>query len=82
MELLIDLFYSVLFIAGGISIIKYRRNVKSWTGNWLWAEKILGSGGTYVLMILIGLFLIFFGVIYPFGGMEFLLGNDQIDYGV
>lgn len=82
MDLVIDVFYSFLFITGWMAMIKYRRNVKSWTGNWMWAEKVIGSWWTYVVMILIGLFMIFFGVIYPFWGMELLIGSQSIDVGV
>jgi len=42
LDFIVDIFYSIMFILGGIGLIKYRRNVKSWTGNWLWAEKYIG----------------------------------------
>jgi hypothetical protein len=41
MELLTDLFYSLLFIGSGVLILKYRRTVKSWTGSFVWAEQYL-----------------------------------------
>jgi hypothetical protein len=53
-------------------MIRYRRTVKSWTGNFVWAEKYLGSGGTYLVIILFGMFLMFLGVLYPFGGLDLL----------
>lgn len=81
MELLVDLFYAVLLIVWGVSLIKYRRNVKSWTGNWLWAEKIIWSWGTYVVMILIWLFMIFLWVLYPFWGMDLIVWPSTIDVG-
>ncbi len=79
MIIIIKIFYGILLIIWGYSIIKYRRNVKSWTGNWLWAEKYIGNGGTYVVLILIGLALMFFGILYPFGGIELITGWNTLD---
>nr|MDD3719849.1 hypothetical protein [Candidatus Gracilibacteria bacterium] len=75
MEIIVKIFYSVLLIGFGYLLIRYRRNVHSWTGNWVWAEKYLGSGGTYVALTFFGLFLIFLGAIYPFGGLALLSGK-------
>ncbi|MDD5769711.1 MAG: hypothetical protein PHE25_01985 [Candidatus Gracilibacteria bacterium] len=74
MHFFISLFYSALLIGIGYLILRYRRTVKSWTGNFVWAEKYLGHGGTYFILILIGCFLIFWGVLYPFGGLELIFG--------
>jgi len=41
LDFIIDIFYAIVFVCGWITIIKYRRNVKSWTGNWMWAEKYI-----------------------------------------
>ncbi|NDK07916.1 hypothetical protein EOM39_01565 [Candidatus Gracilibacteria bacterium] len=72
MVFIIKIFYSILFLALGGALIKFRKNVHDRTGHWYWAEKYLGSGGTYLVLILFGLFLIFLGAIYPFGGLELL----------
>lgn len=65
--MIIDIFYAILLIVMGFCLIRYRRNVKSWTGNFAWAEHYIGSGGTYLIMVLFGMFLMFLGVLYPFG---------------
>jgi len=39
--MIIKIVYGLFFIACGWSLIRYRRNVKSWTGNFVWAEKYL-----------------------------------------
>ncbi|MDP2091270.1 MAG: hypothetical protein Q8K30_06770 [Candidatus Gracilibacteria bacterium] len=65
--MIVKLIYSIFFITSGYYIIKYRKVVKSWTGNFYWAEHYLGNGGTYFVLLLIGLGLIFLGVTYPFG---------------
>lgn len=71
----IKLIYALLFIWAGLSILKYRRVVKSWTGNFYWAEKYLGSWWTYIVITLIWMGLIFIGTLYPFGWINFFLNN-------
>lgn len=73
MNILIDLFYSVILILSWILLIKYRRNVKSWTWNFYWAEKYIGSWWTYIILILSWLFFILWWVVYPFWWLEMLL---------
>lgn len=73
--IIIKLFYSVLLILGWMWIIKYRRTLKWWTGNFYWAEHYIGSGWTYFALIIFGLLMIFYWVIYPMWGIEYLLSN-------
>ncbi|MDD4530153.1 MAG: hypothetical protein PHO80_01205 [Candidatus Gracilibacteria bacterium] len=69
----------LLLFVGGV-ILKYRKQVKDWTGSFMWAERYLGMGGTNVIIILLGLALIFLGSITPFGGLDAILyGNIQIE---
>ncbi|MDD2907308.1 MAG: hypothetical protein PHH98_01575 [Candidatus Gracilibacteria bacterium] len=75
MDIIVKLFYSIFFIAIGAGIIKYRKQVHGWTGNFVWAEQYLGRGGTYIALLFIGLACIFYGVIYPFGGTELLFSK-------
>ena len=79
MSVIINLIYAILLISWGVGLIKYRRNIKWWTGNFLWAEKYIWNGGTYFVFILAGLFMIFLWVIYPFWGLELLFGPVQKD---
>ncbi|MDD5213692.1 MAG: hypothetical protein PHG82_04680 [Candidatus Gracilibacteria bacterium] len=72
---IVKLIYAILLITGGYSIVRYRRNVHEWTGNFVWAEQYLGSGGTYIVITFAGLALIFFGTLYPFGGIAIIIGN-------
>ncbi|MBW7955023.1 hypothetical protein H3C61_04395 [Candidatus Gracilibacteria bacterium] len=76
MEFIVNLFYATLLFGTGFLIIKYRRNVKSWTGNFVWAEQYLGNGGTYLFLILFGCFLMMWGILYPFGGLELIFGTS------
>lgn len=79
LEFLVDIFYAIMFISWWIAIIKYRRNVKSWTWNWLWAEKYIWNGGTYVVLIISWLAMIFLWVLYPFGGVELITGWGTVN---
>jgi hypothetical protein len=45
--------------------------VHGWTGNWLWAEKYLGRGGTYTALVLFGLGFILVAIMHLFGQFEF-----------
>jgi len=67
---IVKLFYWILMIAIGAWIIKYRKPLKSWTGNWVWAERYIGRWGTYFIMLLFGLLLMFLWVLYPFGLLD------------
>lgn len=69
--MIIKIIYWLLMISSGIAILKYRRIVKSWTWNFVWAEQYLWRWGTYLVLILIWLWLIFLWAIYPFGWFEF-----------
>ncbi len=64
--MIIKIIYSLLLITAWGAIIKYRRIVKSWTGNFVWAERYLWRGSTYFVIILIWAGCIIFWVRYPF----------------
>jgi hypothetical protein len=72
---IVKFFYSILFILGWMWIIKYRKTVKSWTWNFYWAEHYIWSGWTYFIIMVCGLLMIFYWVIYPMWWLEFILGN-------
>ncbi len=77
--MIIKLIYAILLITWGVYIIKYRRIVKSWTGNFVWAEHYLWRWSTYFVIILIWLFMIFLWALYPFWGLELLTSDQAID---
>ena len=70
---IVKLFYGILLVLSWLWLIKYRKTVKSWTGNFLWAERHIWAWWTYIVIILTWAGLIFFGVIYPFWWVEMLL---------
>lgn len=77
MEVIVDLFFAVILFWLGFSLIKYRKNVKSWTWNFLWAERYLWHWGTYLVLILVWCFFMVWGILYPFWGLEFMFWVDQ-----
>lgn len=76
----LDIFYSLFFISLWLWLIKYRRVVKSWTGEFMWAERYLWRWSTYFVMVVFWLFLIFYWVIYPFWWMELLTWGTDTKY--
>jgi len=58
-----------------ILLIIYRVPVKHFIGNINWAEKHLGSGGTYTLLALIGFFGFFLSLMIMTGTLDLLLGG-------
>lgn len=72
MEFLIKIFYAILLFWIWFSIIKYRKIVKSWSGNFVWAEQTLWRGSTYLIIIILWLFLMLLWVLWPFWWLEVL----------
>ena len=72
MSIILDIIYAILLITSGMWLIKYRRNVKWWTGNFVWAERYIWNWGTYFVMIIVWLFMIFLWILYPFGWLDLL----------
>lgn len=70
--MIIDIIYAILLIAWGIALLKYRKTVKWWSWNFYWAERYIWNWWTYFVLILIGLFMIFLWVLYPFGWLEII----------
>ena len=62
----VKLFYGLLMIWMWVGIIKYRKQLKWWTGNWVWAEKYVWRWWTYFIMLLLWMLLIFLWATYPF----------------
>ena len=75
--IIVKIFYGLLLIWAWIWILKYRRTIKWWTGNFLWAEQYIWNGWTYFVIMIIWLFCLFLGILYPFWGLELLFGSPQ-----
>ena len=64
------IFAAVIGIPVGFLIMIYRYHLKQFTGNIQWAEQYLGSGGTYNLFILVGLFISIVSLMYALGTIQ------------
>lgn len=73
---LVKIFYAILLIVIWASLIKYRRIVKSWTWNFVWAERYLWSWWTYFVLVLVWLLMIFLWVLYPFGWLGLIFSKQ------
>ena len=71
--MILEIFYWLLLIGWGALLLKYRKNVKWWTWNFVWAEHYLWNGGTYIILILIWLFMMFWWVLMPFWWLDVLV---------
>ena len=60
----------VLTFAGGLAIIRYAEPIVRTFGYMDWAEKHLGSGGTYSAWKLIGILVMVFGFLYAIGQFD------------
>jgi len=72
----VSIFYAIIFVIAWILVVKYRRTVKSWTGNFMWAERYLWTGSTYLVIILAWLFLVFLGLSFPFWWLDFFFWHQ------
>lgn len=57
-------------IAAGLLIIKFREKLQTWTGNISFAEKYLGPGGTFTLLLLIGAVTVILSILYMTGILQ------------
>jgi len=71
------LLYIAYFFFFALPAMMEKRLVKTWTGNFYWAEKYIGRGGTYLVIIFAGIFCIGLWVIYPFGWLDLLFGTNN-----
>lgn len=56
------MFKGLLAIVAAFFLIKYRERVVATTGKFAWAEKYLGQGGTYRLMVIVAVMLFLWGI--------------------
>jgi len=58
---------------GGLAMIAYREKVQRVTGNFAFAEKYLGNGGTFSFFILLGLGIILLSIFYITGTLDAII---------
>jgi hypothetical protein len=71
-----DRFLSLLLgLPAAILLVKYRRSVGDFIGPVDFAERYLGSGGTYTLVLIIALAVFIFSLMYGFGTLQQITGG-------
>ena len=60
----------LILAISGVLVIRYRYQIRNFTGDWGWALKYLGSNGTITALALAGALLIAIGAAYPFGAFD------------
>lgn len=76
MRIVLGLIGAVLSIV----LIVYRERVVRFTGFIGWAERHLGGGGTYTLMVLIGVFLFFLSLMYMTNSFDLIFGGIGVGF--
>ena len=61
-------------------LVIYRERIVRFTGFIQWAESHLGGGGTYTLMILIGVVMFFVSLMYMTNSFDLILGGIGVDF--
>jgi hypothetical protein len=62
--------YFLILFAIGLGLIVYREKVQRISGNIDFAEKYLGNGGTFNLILLVGIGFILFSIFYITGTLD------------
>ncbi len=75
MIVIAKIFYTLFFIWIGYVFLRYRKQVRWWTGNFVWAEEYLWRWGTYFIITLIWLACIFYWAMYPFWGLDLIVSK-------
>ena len=69
------LLIGIIMIAGGIAMVKYTFQLTNITGRQDWLERYTGSGSTYGVYKLFGVFLVLVGILFATG-----FGNNVLDF--
>jgi len=67
--------FLILIIGSVISylLLRYKGAVKNFTGDFAFAEKYLGSGGTNTFIVIVGILTFVFSLMYVLGTLDTLL---------
>jgi len=63
-----------------ILLVVYRVPVRNFIGQIQWAEDRFGSGGTFTLLLLVGIFGFFFSLTYMTNGFDAIFGNRGLEF--
>lgn len=72
--------FGLIGIVCSFLLVIYRGPIKHFIGQIQWAERKLGAGGTYTLMLLAAAFLFLFSLIYMTNSFDLIFGGAGIDF--
>ncbi len=64
-------------IALSFLLIVYRSQVKHFIGNIEWAERRLGPGGTYSLLVIVAILMFFISLMYMTSSFDLFFGDPS-----
>jgi len=65
----------IIGIPLGVLMLKYNKQIKDFVGDIGWAEKHIGSGGTYFFLKIISLLISVLSFLYMVGTLQSVLGS-------
>jgi hypothetical protein len=71
-----NIVYGLLGITAAYLLVRYRKAVIGFTGQWSFAEKVFGPGHTDLALLLTALFIFFFSVAVLTGHMDAFLDTS------
>ncbi len=74
-----NIFYGLLGMAAAYCLIRYRKKVIGFTGQWPWAEKAFGPGHTDFALLLLAICIFFLSITVMTGQMDDLLNSSVGD---
>ena len=74
------IFLGLLGCTLSILLIVYRGPIKHFIGQIEWAERRLGPGGTYTILLLAALFGFIFSLMYMTNSFDVLFGGSRFDF--
>lgn len=72
-ETITNILYWIFFLVSGFLILKYRRQIRQFSGKFAWAEIYLWRWWTYLVILVAWLLLIFLWAVFPFWWMDIIL---------
>ena len=72
------MWWMIFGVPFGYLLLRYYEKIGNSIGEIGFAEKYLGSGGTYTFIKLLGILIILFSFIYPLGGCDALFKKIEI----
>lgn len=57
----------------GYVLLRFNAEIGGMFGRFDFAERMFGSGGTYIFIKFVGIFIMIFSFVYPIGGCDALL---------